>query len=120
MSHDERRRYPRIHDEALALQVNLGDYDAMTHTLNISASGIYCKLDKEIPLMSRVKLMLMMPEPSGRTKKLTIDGVVVREHPVIIDGKIKHYDAAIFFDTLTPKDRDTIALYVSRKTPSPA
>ena len=48
-------------------------------------------------------------------KNLEIDGVVVREHPVIIDGVIKHYDAAIFFDNLSPKDREAIQNYVLSK-----
>lgn len=110
MVKEERRRFPRIKDEGLSLEVKLGDFDTITHTLNISASGIYCKLNKEIPLMSRVRLVLVLP---GR--RLEVDGVVVREHPVIIDGQTKHYDVAIFFDNLNEKDRETIADYVSQR-----
>lgn len=109
MSGNERRTFPRIKDEGLSLKLNAGGFDTVTHTLDISASGLYCKIDKEIPLMSRVRLVLMMPE------RLEVDGVVVREHPVIIDGAIKHYDAAIFFDNLSQKDRDAITGYIARK-----
>ena len=50
-----------------ALPVRLEDGSTgVTH--NISASGIYCKLDREIPLMSRVKLILMMPDPTKDAK----------------------------------------------------
>lgn len=117
MTGRERRLHPRVHDETLSLKLKTGTFDTMTHTLNVSASGIYCKLDKEIPIMSRVQLVLMMPDPSkeGRTNSLEVEGVVVREHPVIIDGKIKHYDAAIFFDSLSAKDRESIAQYIARK-----
>ncbi len=111
----ERRSFPRVQDEGLALELESGDFDTITHTLDISASGIYCKIDKEIPLMSRVRIKLMVPEVQRTEKKLEIDGVVVREHPVIIDGVIKHYDAAIFFDNLSPKDREAIQTYVSDK-----
>jgi len=111
MVEQERRTFPRIHAEGLSLKVKAGDFDTMTHTLNLSASGIYCKIEKEIPLMSRVKLMLMLPED----KSIEVDGVVVREHPVIIDGVTKHYDVAIFFDDLLPKNREMIESYISKR-----
>ena len=117
MADKDRRSFPRIPDEALALKLNAGDFDTMTHTLNISASGIYCKIDKEIPIMSRVRLALMLPgkgEGEGPRKELNVEGVVVRQHPVIIEGETRHYDVAIFFENLSQKDREAIAAYVAR------
>jgi hypothetical protein len=118
MGHEERRGFPRAEDGELTLELKSGDFDAMTHTLNISASGLYCKVNKHIPLMSRVKLILMVPQVSGgnvEKKPLAVEGVVVREHPVIMDGETRHYDVAIFFDDLNPKAREMISSYVSRK-----
>lgn len=118
MANQERRRFPRIHDEGLSLKLNTGDFDTMTHTMDISASGIYCKIGREIPLMSRVKLAIMIPG-AGKDEKtsspLEVDGVVVREHPVIIDGTVKHFDLAIFFDNLSEKDKNVIQDYIERK-----
>lgn len=114
----ERRLYPRVTDEGIFLKLNAGDFDVMTHTLNLSASGIYCKVDKEMPLMSRVNLMLMIPDLSkdtGATSPLEVSGVVVRQHPVIMDGQTKHYDVAIFFDNLPPNSREAIEKYVASK-----
>lgn len=110
----ERRAHPRIRDEAPTLKLNLGDFDSMTHTLDISASGVYCKVEKEIPLMSRLKLVLMLPDENG-AKTLEVDGVVVREHPVVINGHTRHYDVAIFFDNLTEKQRSLISDYVAKR-----
>ncbi|MBP7055961.1 MAG: PilZ domain-containing protein [Candidatus Omnitrophica bacterium] len=117
MTGQERRLHPRVNDETLSLTLNTGGFDTVTHTMNISASGLYCKLDREIPLMSRVKVVLMLPDPmkEGKAKSMEVEGVIVREHPVIIDGKIKHYDAAIFFDSLSSKDREVITQYIARK-----
>lgn len=112
----ERRSFPRVKDEGLALKLKAGDFDTITHTLDISASGIYCKIDREIPLMSRVRIKLMVPDAAKAdkaTRELDVDGVVVREHPVIIDGVIKHYDAAIFFDNLSEKSREIIQSYIT-------
>ncbi|MDP3730435.1 MAG: PilZ domain-containing protein [Candidatus Omnitrophota bacterium] len=113
----ERRKFPRVKDESLSLKLKLDDFDSITHTTNISSSGVYCKVDKELPLMSRMKLMLMIPDPArdGVLKDLEINGVVVRQHPVTVDGAVKHYDVAIFFEDLSEKDKDTIAGYIKRK-----
>ncbi len=118
MASQERRKFPRIHDEGLSLKLNAGNFDTMTHTMDISASGIYCKIGREIPLMSRVKLAIMMPDTSREEKAenpLEVDGVVVREHPVIIDGAVKHFDVAIFFDNLSEKDKSAIQNYIEKK-----
>jgi len=115
---EERRRSPRITDEELSLELHAGDFDAMTHTLNISSSGLYCKVGRDIPLMSRVKLMLMIPDIARNEKEakgVEVEGVVVRAHPVIIDGQIKHYDIAVFFDNLPPRVKELITNYITRK-----
>ncbi len=118
MANQERRRAPRIKAEGLSLKLRAGDFDAVTHTLNISSSGLYCKVDRELPLMSRIKLILMIPDLSKsamESKGVEVEGVVVRAHPVIIDGKVKHYDVAIFFDSLEPKAKESIDSYIARK-----
>lgn len=118
MSNQERRKTQRIKDEELPLKIRAGGFDTSTNTLNISSSGLYCKVDKEIPLMSRVKLMLMVPasiKSERENKGIEVEGVVVRMHPVIVDSKIKHYDLAIFFDNLDPKAKEQIANYIARK-----
>jgi hypothetical protein len=114
----EKRGFPRIADAGVSLKLKIGDFDMMTHTMNLSASGVYCKLERELPLMSRLKLRLMIPDESregGSVKTIEADGVVVREHPVIIDGVVKHFDAAIFFEDLSEKDRETIKSYIAKK-----
>ncbi len=118
MANQERRKFPRIHDEGLSIKLDTGDFDTMTHTTDISASGIYCKVGKELPLMSRVKLAIMVPDMAKEDrvlKPLEVEGVVVREHPVIIDGAVKHFDVAIFFDNLSEKDKSVIQDYIEGK-----
>ncbi len=114
----ERRAYPRVADDKVSLRLKVDHFDTITHTLNISASGVYCKIANEIPVMSRVKIVMMFPDQNSsheHPKSIEITGVVVREHPVIINGEIKHYDVAIFFDGLTQKEKEVIAQYVNRR-----
>ena len=115
---NERRRFPRIKDNKVSLKLKTDQFEsAISQSLNISASGVYCKIDKELPLMSRVKIILMLPEKSPeaphKAQKIETEGVVVREHPVIENGKIMHYDVAVFFDNLSAKDREVIKKYIS-------
>lgn len=118
---EEKRKYPRIKDESISLKVKSGDIDIITKSLDVSASGIYCKVEKEIPLMSRIKVILIVPKPkkdsseSPQNVKIETDGVVVREHPVIIQGKIAHYDVAIFFDNISAKYRKILLDYTSKR-----
>ena len=120
---EEKRKYPRVKDEGVSLKVKSGDVDIITKSLDISASGIYCKVEKEIPLMSRIKVILIVPKTdcdkdlseSPQTVKVETDGVVVREHPVIAQGKIVHYDIAIFFDNISAKDRKTLLEYTQKR-----
>lgn len=107
----EKRKYPRIKDGNISLKVKSGDIDIITKSLDISASGIYCKVQKEVPVMSRIKSILILPGGA----KVETDGVVVREHPVIEDGRITHYDVAIFFDNISAKDREAILAYIQKK-----
>lgn len=118
----EKRKYPRLRDDKISLKVKSGGADIITKSLDISASGVYCKLEKEIPLMSRIKVILIMPKvaedgkPTTQSVKIETDGVVVREHPVIVNEKIKHYDAAIFFDNISLKDREALLNYINTRT----
>jgi len=108
----ERRQYPRVKGKNVSLKVKAGDFDTtISHGLNISASGLYCKLEKEIPLLSRVNIILMLPHEKSMYKIVT-EGVVVREHPVIENGKIVNYDAAIFFDNISSREREIVKQYI--------
>lgn len=116
----EKREYPRLRDANISLKVKSRDIDIITKSLDISASGVYCKVEKEIPLMSRIRVVLIVPKPkrdtaAPRTAKIETDGVVVREHPVIIDGGIAHYDVAIFFDNISAKDREALLEYTNQR-----
>ncbi|MBF0216460.1 MAG: PilZ domain-containing protein [Candidatus Omnitrophica bacterium] len=113
----DRRRYPRIKDKGISIQFKGDGFDAITQSLDVSASGIYCKIEKSIPLMTRLEIVLALPDPGqkGGVVILNVEGVVVREHPVIRDGKIVHYDVAIFFNALTLEERELIVNYIGAR-----
>lgn len=114
----ERRKHPRLKDKNISIKLSGQGMSAITQSLDVSASGVYCKVDKKIPLMTLVKITLSLPGVKGGPGPITmdLDGVVVREHAVKIDGKIQHYDIAIFFNTLMPRERKDLIQYINSRT----
>lgn len=113
----ERRKYPRIQDKDISVQLSGSGFTAITKSLDVSASGIYCKVKERIPLMTKLQIILSLPNKNKPEAPavLNIEGVVVREHPVIKDGHVEHYDVAIFFHMLSEKEREKLIKYVNRQ-----
>jgi hypothetical protein len=110
----ERRKHPRIKDPNISIQLSGDGFNTITQSLDVSASGVYCKVDRHIPLMTIVQVVLALPGKKGASSKtMNLDGVVVREHAVKKDGRIQHYDIAIFFNTLMPKERRALISYIN-------
>jgi len=114
---NERRKFPRIKDKGISVQLKGEGFGVITQSLDVSASGIYCKVTEAIPLMTRLEIVLALPSKrkSSVATLLHIEGVVVREHPVVREGKIEHYDVAIFFNFLSQKDRERLIKYIDGK-----
>ncbi len=111
----ERRKHPRT-EGVLPLKISKRGLDVITETRNISCSGVYCRVTKPIPLMSKIDLTLLLPICGTRkvlTKKVKCSGVVVRSEPVIVkEADTACQNIAIFFTDLSKKDKNTIAQYV--------
>lgn len=114
----ERRKHPRLKDKNISIKLSGQGLSTITQSLDVSASGAYCKVDSRIPVMTRVRVTLSLPALNDRPEPLTmeIDGVVVREHAVKEEGKIKHYDIAIFFNTLMPRERKELIEYINSRS----
>lgn len=109
---NERRKHPRL-ESNIPVKICLEDGDIVTQTANISRSGAYCRVDKAINIMTKLKVHLLLPlKKDGKmaTKKISCQGVVVRNEE--IKGQNK-YDIAIFFNDIGAKDADLIAEYIS-------
>ncbi|KJJ83974.1 Type IV pilus assembly PilZ domain protein [Candidatus Omnitrophus magneticus] len=113
----ERRKHPRIQDPDIGIQLSAGGFDMLTQSLNISASGIFCSVKERIPLMTRLQIVLSLPEKTKQISAtvLNLEGIVVRENPVMNKDKIKHYDLAICFNSLTYREKTKLAEYINSK-----
>ncbi len=85
-------------------------------TNNLSASGVYCTLDRFIAPMTKLDLtfeLLGEQKPS----RIRCSGVVVRAEPVVTNSGRGQYHLAIFFTGLSERDRGAITRFVERRLP---
>lgn len=114
----ERRKYPRV-EAFLPLKITSADYDIVTETKNISASGAYCTVDEPLPLMTKLSIIILLPfkhnsggERGKNIKKINCGGAVVRKETVRDNGK-HLYRVGIFFNEISDKDRKVIVSYIN-------
>jgi len=111
---EERRKYQRA-KQHLPLKIADKTFDVITETVDISPAGMYCRITRLLPLMSKIEIVLLLPSRgTGKQAKIRCKGVVVRTEPVILkDTEKAHHNVAIFFTALSKKDQKIIASYVN-------
>ena len=110
----ERRKYPRAEADFHAV-IDNGFEAIKTKVDNISCSGIYCEVNKEIPLMTKLDLNMLIPTtfPSmGEFFRVHCSGVVVRTELSKDKGK---YNIAILFSDLLESAKDKLSAYIVAK-----
>jgi c-di-GMP-binding flagellar brake protein YcgR len=114
MSTEERRKYKRVKGD-VALSINDTVNNLITESLDISVSGVSCKVSKKIPLMSKVVITLLLPRSGAKGKKamnkVICEGVVVRIES--IKDEPSHYLVGIFFKGIDKQEEKALEKYVS-------
>lgn len=103
----ERRRAVRI-DDALPFKVGLEGFEQEASTLNISSTGAMCLLDKEVPMMTKLRVAINLESK----KILHVKGVVVRKEKDLATEK---FQVAIFFSEINASDREALERYIAFK-----
>jgi c-di-GMP-binding flagellar brake protein YcgR len=112
----ERRRAPRV-AERVTITVRADGPPVEAETKNLSATGAYCLVDRFVPPMTKLDLRFELPQPSGHAR-VHCQGVVVRMEPVIASPEQGRYHMAIYFTTLSTRDRQAITRYVQQRLSS--
>jgi hypothetical protein len=104
----EKRKNPRkVASLEYKLQNLKNEFDAEGVTLNLSTHGVLCQVDKPIPEMTELKLLLRLPHDYAECL-----GTVVRlQKCADADNK---YNIAIYFNEITPADKKKIADFIGR------
>jgi len=111
----ERRKDIRA-QKRIPLKLADSTFDVITETVDISSSGAYCRVTRNLPPMSKIDVALLVPGKNSEspTRKIRCKGVVVRTEPAIIKNTDKaHYNIAIFFTDISKKDRKIAEDYVA-------
>jgi hypothetical protein len=118
----ERRKDIRAKKQ-VPLKLADSNFDIITETVDISSSGVYCMVTRNLIPMSKIDVVLLVPgkDSDSPTKKIRCKGVVVRSEPVIVENSDKaHYNIAIFFTDISKKDRKIAEDYVASGNLDPA
>jgi hypothetical protein len=106
-TNDERRRYPRSR-RGMPLMRDEGGPGVLNHVDNISANGVLCHTVKPIPLMTRMRIALELPNAAQH--RIDADGIVVRCEPH--EQGDDHFKVAILFTRLSDEDHEAIRMFV--------
>ncbi len=103
---DERRSHRR---SARGFRVSGASEDGLiSHVDNISCSGVFCHTNNPVPEMTKMGIVLELPDPVN--KRIEGEGIVVRceaEEP-----KHDAFRIAILFTKLSKADQEAILDYV--------
>ena len=112
----ERRRSIRV-DEKLPFKIGHDHYEIEAVTINISSQGVLCAVDRDIPMMTQLKVALSLPASAGmRAKLLSAKGVVVRKEKGLSEGR---FFLAIYFADIKSADREHLEKFIeSRLAPN--
>jgi len=109
----ERRQSARLAD-SVSFHLAYRGYDIISDTINVSSSGLLCRIDRAIPLMEKLSVVFVAPHPrSGETSiKIKTEGVVVRCEPELGTNR---YQAAIFFTDISDAHKKHLEEYVRER-----
>lgn len=121
----ERRRYARAQN-SLAIKLEDKDVDFVTETKNISCIGAYCQIDGYLPILTKLKITLLLPKTRGlkAPQHITCEGTVVRIEKCADAVETNKFNIAIYFNAISPRDMKLIDRHVkthlAQNTASPA
>lgn len=101
----EKRISPRI-KKALSLLIKSDDADFVTETKDISYTGAYCHVDRNIKLLIRLSIHMNLPDG----EEIRCHGVVVRVEEAVPTG----YNIAIFFNEIDDDNREKLARFINQ------
>jgi len=116
MTRVERRSAARL-PARLAMEITLGADRARAESLNVSANGVYFASKAFIPLLTRLRITLELPEGAGSSSRVACDGVVVRTEPEVESASVAEYEVACYFTDMSDTDRDCLESYILRHVP---
>ena len=112
----ERRRAMRV-AESLPFKIAHQDYEIEAVTVNISAVGALCRVERDIPMMTQLRVALSLPalrKGARRPKVISLKGAVVRKDR---DPLTQRYLLAVYFSDIRAQDREFLKKFIESRLP---
>jgi len=112
----EHRKHPRI-NERLQFKLKTNHFHIVTETINLSCIGAYCQVNKYIPLMTSLDIVLALPhvDKEGKFEYVECNGLVVRVEKVSLDANGHNaYNIAIYFSEIEDSEKQKIESFFER------
>jgi c-di-GMP-binding flagellar brake protein YcgR len=110
----EHRKHPRI-NERLKFKLKTNHFHVVTETINLSCIGAYCRVNKYIPFMTSLEIVLELPhvDEEGEFEYIECNGLVVRLEKVSFDANGHNaYNMAIYFSEIEDYEKQKIESFV--------
>lgn len=111
------RRINQRFDVQLPIDISGAGFQMSVTTKNVSCSGIYCQVDRFIPVMTKLELEMVVPLIENQKKvekRFKCHAVVVRTEPESEREMTDYCNLGLFFTDLTEKDRNLLAIYIQQ------
>ena len=108
----ERRQHPRLAGN-IPVKISSDDFDIVTETKNLSRTGVYCRVNKYIEPMTKLKIHLLLPFKRNDkiiTKKVSCNAVIVRTESIPGENS---FNIAVYFNDIPSRGAEAIAEYVA-------
>lgn len=118
MNAQERRSHPRF-DANVPVKICCDDFDLVTETKNLSRNGAYCRVNKYLEPMTKLKIQLLLPVRHNNkvtTKKVICHGIIVRVEEVP-DADV--FNVAVFFSEILNRGAESITEYIKASAAQP-
>ena len=108
-SPSERRRYPRI-ETRIPMNLVADKRNVSAETVNLSMSGVCCRVNRPIAMMTSLEIVLMLPDEGAPDDVMYVEceGIVVR------DEKTENgHHISIFFNDIKRDEIRKLAAYIA-------
>jgi hypothetical protein len=109
----EKRKHPRT-KKSISFKIRIDDSTIATESIDLSCIGAYCQVDKYIPSMTNLKIVIALPceDQEDGVEYIECNGVVVRVKRISSNNGGNTHNIAIFFNEIEESEKEKIANFI--------
>lgn len=96
----------------MPFKIGHDDFEFEARTINLSHNGALCLVDKEIPIMTKLRVAISLPGPNGAAVTVKAGGVVVRKER---EPQSDKFYVAVYFARIKPSDQRLLKEFIDRR-----